>query len=213
MLYKTNHHHCRGLLALASLIVIAIIAILYFFMMSSFFNISAPSGMKTRNYKKAWHYEERILGPDKIIEAPKPPKPDFDRSFTLKPAVSRESENRGILTLNCLENGVVKGSWKCSYTHEDRHYTYDATFAGNIDVKVTYTDNDGKEDKSQLYFITKGSYVKGTYTESTGTRQTENGTIYITGYIKPNYSASGLLTITTDKEWSADYDWETTDGN
>lgn len=212
-MYKTNRRHCRGVLALASLIVIAIIAILYFSMMSSFFNISAPRGAGRQSYKKPWHYEERILGPDKIIELPEAPKPSFDKSFTLKPAVSREGRERGALTLNCLDNGVVEGSWKCSYSHDDRHYTYDATFAGNIDVKITYTDDDGKKDQSQLYFITKGSYVKGTYTESTRNSQTENGTVYVIGFIKPNYTASGLLTITTDKEWSADYQWETTTGN
>ena len=204
---KADRRRCGGFLALASLIVVAIMAILYFFMFSSMFHISAPPGSKGQSWKKPWHDEHLILGPDKIIESPKPPKPELNESFTLKPSVSREGAKRGAMVLNFLENGVVNGSWKCSYSHEDRHYTYEATFAGNIDVEVMYSDDDGA-DKSQLYFITKGSYVKGTYTESTGNRSTENGTVYVTGFLKPDYSGSGLLTITTDKEWSADYEWE-----
>ncbi|MBW8036733.1 MAG: hypothetical protein FVQ79_14185, partial [Planctomycetes bacterium] len=164
MMYKTDRRRCGGFLALASLVVIAIMAILYFFLFSSMFNISAPPGSKPRSYKKPWHDEHLILGPDKIIEAPKAPKPDFNKSFTLKPAVAREGAKRGAMALNFLENGVVNGSWKCTYSHEDRHYTYEATFAGNIDVEVMYSDNDG-EDESQLYFITKGSYVKDIYTD------------------------------------------------
>ena len=209
MNYKNDRQRYRGFLALATLIVIAIIAILYFSMMSSFFNISPQTRSRRQTYKKPWHDEHRILPDDKIIELPEAPKIEYDRSFTLKPAVSREGNPRGTLTLNFLDNGVVNGSWNCSYSHEDRQYTYEATFAGNIDVEVTYTDKDSKEDKSQLYFITKGSYVKGTYNENTRNSQTESGTVYVTGFLQTDYSGSGLLTITTDKEWSADYQWQT----
>ena len=212
MMYKADRQRYRGFLALATLVVIAIIAILYFLQFSAFFNISAPPGSKGESWKKPWHDEHLILGPNKIIEAPKPPKLEMNESFTLKPAVSREGAKRGAMTLHFSENGEVKGSWRSGYSHEDRHYSYEATFAGNIDVNVMYSDDDG-EDKSQLYFITKGSYAKSTYIESTGTRSTENGTVYVTGFIKPDKSASGLLTITTDRKWAADYEWQCGTGN
>lgn len=207
MVYKTDRRRCGGFLAIATLVVVAIIAILYFLQFSALFNISAPGGSKGKNWNRPWHDEDRILGADKSIEMPKPPKVEINDSFTLKSAVSREGAERGAMMLNFLDNGEVEGVWKCSYSHEDRHYSYEAKFAGNIDVKVMYADDDG-EDKSQLYFITKGSYTKETYTESTGMRSTEKGIVYVTGFIKPDYIASGLLTITTDKKWSADYEWQ-----
>ena len=207
-----RHRKCLGrnggAIILAAMIVIAILLILYYMQLSTFFNTSAP-GLSRRDFReKPWHVEDRILGKETIIEMPKPPKPEIDKAFTLKPFVSREDEKRGTMTLNFSDNGEVKGSWKCSYSHKDTHYTYDATFAGNIDVDIMYADNEGKEDKSQLYFITKGSYTKSTYNESTGNSTTENGIVYVTGYLKPDYTASGLLTITTDKEWAADYKWQ-----
>lgn len=208
MKYKTNRQHCRGALALASLIVVAIIAILCFMQVSSFFSISVPPGSKGGNYRKPWHDEDRLLGADAVIELPSSPKLELDESFVLEADVTRNNEDRGVINLEFMDNGKVNGSWYCSYSYDGKHYTCEAAFSGNIDVEVTYKNDQGKKDKTQLYFITKGNYTKEAYTESTGNSSIENGIVYVTGFIKPNYSASGKLTITTDKEWSAQYQWQ-----
>ncbi len=207
MIYETDRQSCRSFLALAALIVIAIIAILYFMQISSLFRISVPPGSKGKTYRKPWHDEDRLLGPDTIIELPKPPKPGIDEPFTLEADVTRNDQNRGVITLEFMDNGKVNGSWYCSYSYDEKHYTCEAGFSGNIDVEVTYRNDEGKKDKTQLYFITKGNYAKETYVESTDDSSIENGIVYVTGFIEPDHSASGKLTITTDKEWSAQYQW------
>ena len=199
-----------GFIILGTVVVVAILLILYMMQVSTFFQGSIPGGSDRRR-EKPWHVEDRILGKETLIKMPKPPKPEIDDAFVLDADVTRQGDSRGTMRLDFADNGEVSGVWTCGYSHEDRHYTYEASFAGNIDVGVTFSDRDG-DDKSQLYFIAKGSYAKGTYTESTGTRSTEKGTVYVTGFLKGDYSASGLLTITTDREWFADYEWESEAG-
>ena len=68
MICKTDRQHRRGFIALVVLIGIAIVAVLYFMQVSSFFSVSVPPGSKGGNYRKPWHDEHRLLGPDEIIE-------------------------------------------------------------------------------------------------------------------------------------------------
>jgi hypothetical protein len=91
-------------------------------------------------------------------------------------------------------------------------YSYSADFRGNIDVDVT-CEADGERDKSQLYFITKGAYVQKSAHVEAKEVTSEGGTIYATGYVAQDGSAKGEITITTDRKWSAVYDWEAAGGD
>ena len=64
-------------------------------------------------------------------------------------------------------------------------------------------------DESKLYFITKGTYKQTAYNAKTGTKTLDEGLVYVTGWLNTDYSVSGLITITTDKTWSATYTLET----
>lgn len=197
-----------GFIVLGMLVVVAILLILYMMQVSAFFQGSAGGLSRRDNREKPWHVEDRILGKETIIKMPKPPKPEIEDAFALEANVTRQQDKRGVMRLDFADNGEVTGLWKCVYTHKDRRYSYDAAFAGNIDVDVTFSDKTG-EDKSQLYFIAKGSYTQIIYMESTNTRTSVKGTVYVTGFLKGDYSASGLLTVTTDREWFANYEWKT----
>jgi hypothetical protein len=35
----------------------------------------------------------------------------------------------------------------------------------------------------------------------------ENGTVWLLGYLRPNGQAEGTLTLTTDQEWAAVYEY------
>ncbi len=196
-----------GFIILGMVVVVAILLILYMMQVSTFFQGSAGGLSRRDNREKPWHVEDRILGKETIIKMPKPPKPEIEDAFVLKANVTLQQDKRGVMRLDFADNGEVTGLWKCVYTHKDRRYSYNAAFAGNIDVDVMYSDDDG-EDESQLYFIAKGSYTQIIYMESTNTRTTVKGTVYVTGFLKGDYSASGLLTVTTDREWFADYEWQ-----
>ena len=137
---------------------------------------------------------------------------EINRKFSLRGPVVREGKSRGEIELNFDTDGRVTGVWSCDYTHGEQEYSYGAGFRGNIDIDVTY-EAEGKKDKSQLYFITKGAYVQKSSHVETKEVTSEGGTIYVTGYVGQDRSAKGVITITTDRKWSVVYDWRTDRGD
>ncbi len=196
---------------LVVLMAIVIGMLIYYMSISTIF---APSLNRGRvAVSRPWLEEERILGADKIIAMPEPPRPTITEPVNLIAAVRRNDADRGTMTLGFAVDGTVKGKWRCSYSHDDQDYAYDSAFAGNIDVDVTYTSEDGEKDNSLLYFITKGSYTQQSTDAATQEQSRQDGEIYVTGYLGPDHSAEGLITITTDRKWSVTYDWDSATPN
>ena len=192
---------------LVVLIAIAIVMMLYYVSFNTIFSPSLNRGKAATS--RPWLDEERILGADKIIAMPEPPRPTITEPINLVVAVTRNDAERGTMTLDFYADGTVKGNWRCSYSHDEQDYAYDSEFAGNIDVDVAYVSEDGQNDKSLLYFITKGRYSQQSTSTATQKQTQQDGEIYVTGYLAPDHSATGLITITTDRKWSVTYDWKT----
>ena len=148
----------RASVMLVVLMAIVIVMLLYFVGMSTIFAPALNRGRVTTS--RPWLDEERILGPDKIIAMPEPPRPTITEPINLVAAVSRNDADRGMMTLDFDVDGTVKGKWQCRYSHDEQDYAYDSEFAGNIDVNVACASEDGQNDKSLLYFITKGRYTQ-----------------------------------------------------
>ena len=74
---------------------------------------------------------------------------------------------------------------------------------------VEPVDRHVQPDPAQLFFIAKGRDSETILNTATERQSENNGIIYVTGYLGPDYSASGQIVITTDKTWSADYLWRT----
>ena len=138
---------------------------------------------------------------------PDPPKPQLSKPIRIAADVLREGNPRGIITLEFATNGEVSGKWDCSYAYEQSQYSYAAGFKGNIDVEETYVDQDGNQDESKLFFITKGTFTKTTANQTSGISSGTDGCVYVTGWLNPDHSAHGRITITTDETWSAVYTW------
>jgi len=196
----------RGVVVLLLLVAIAILAILYVIQMDAFFGPVVPGG-RTPAEHRPWLEEDRIVPSDQLIKPPQPPKPAISEPLTLIARVRMDGSDRGTAALEFAVSGEVSGTWRCKYSHEDRDYTFDATFAGNIDVSNTYSEGD-ITDESRLYFITKGTYKQTAYNVKKGTATSEEGLVYVTGWLHTDYSVSGLITITTDRTWSATYTLE-----
>ena len=197
----------RGSVMLVVLMAIVIGMLIYFMSISTIFSPSLNRGRVA--VSRPWLEEERILGSDKLIAMPEPPRATIKAPINLVAAVTRNDAERGTMTLSFDVDGTVKGKWQCQYSHDERYYAYDSTFAGNIDVDVTYASEDGEKDKTLLYFITKGSYTQQSTYTATQEQTQQDGEIYVTGYLAPDHSATGLITITTDRKWSVTYDWKT----
>jgi len=205
---KGSQYGCcrRGVVVLLLLVAIAILAILYVIQMDAFFGPVAPGG-RARAEHRPWLEEDRIVPADQLIKPPQPPKPAISEPLTLNARVQLDESDRGTAILKFAVSGEVSGTWYCEYSHDDRDYRFDASFAGNIDVSKTYSEGETPDD-SQLYFITKGTYKQTAYNIKEGTATSEEGLIYVTGWLHTDYSVSGLITITTDRTWSATYTLE-----
>lgn len=197
----------RGFVLLLVLVAVAILALLYVIQIDAFFGPVAPGG-RTPAEHRPWLEEGRIVPSDKLIKLPEPPKPELNKPLTVTARVQLDESERGTVILDFTVAGEVAGAWHCEYSHDNRNYTFDASFAGNIDATKTYSKGKAT-DESKLYFITKGIYSQTGYDVVAGTETFEQGLVYVTGWLSPDYSAEGLITITTDKTWSAAYTWQT----
>jgi len=198
--------HGPGFAMLLLLVAIAILALLYVIQMDAFFGPVAPGRQSTAKHRP-WLEEDRIVPTDRLIKPPGPPKPELNEPFTLTAPVFIDDSKRGTVALDFTVAGEVSGSWHCEYSHDNRDYAFDAAFTGNIDITNTYSKGE-TTDESKLYFITKGNYTQTVYNVEAGSETSEQGLVYVTGWLGPDYSAEGLITITTDKTWSATYTWQ-----
>jgi hypothetical protein len=203
----------RGFALLLVLLAVAILAILYVIQMDAFFGPVSPVRKSVKTHRP-WLEEGRIVPSDQLIKPPRPPKPAISKPLTMVALVRLGESDRGTATLEFAVSGEVRGTWSCEYSHKDRDYTMEATFAGNIDVSKTYSEGEVTDlsspseelDESRLYFITKGTYKQTTYNAETRAATSDEGLVYVDGWLHADYSVSGLITITTDKTWSASYE-------
>ncbi|MEN8128377.1 MAG: hypothetical protein ABFR90_11340, partial [Planctomycetota bacterium] len=179
----------------------------YFVQIDALFGPGLPS--ETADIEEhPWVLEALLVPEDEDIKLPRSPKPELDESFSVSAPVVRNQVQRGTVTLAFDTAGRIKARWQCVYEQAEQHYQTVADMNGNIHVKRTYQDEEGK-DKSRLFFIAKGGYTKAPLksTESIGS---EKGAAWLIGWIEPDHRIEGHVTITTDQEWAAAYAFEST---
>ncbi|MDH4201907.1 MAG: hypothetical protein OEV87_03350 [Phycisphaerae bacterium] len=191
-----------GFAILIVLVAVAILMLLYFVQIDAFFGPglpSQPAGLE----QHPWVLEDLLVPEGEDIKLPRSPKPDLDEAFSISAAVHRDDADRGTVTLSFDTNGRMTARWQCAYEQTGREYQIDTEMKGNISVKRTYEDAQGR-DKKQLFFIAKGPYTKrplGSDTAFGG----EKGTCWLTGWLGPDRRVQGHVTITTDQQWAAAY--------
>ena len=189
------------------LMVVAIIMILSVIQIKTLFKTPPKPSKPITDINRPWLESDRILDQDRLISLPEAPKPLLSKPIRIVADVRREGNPRGRITLEFADNGEVSGKWGCSYAYEQSQYSYTAGFKGNIDIEATYVDQDNKKDESKLFFITKGTFTKTTANQTSGISSDTDGDVYVTGWLGPDHSAQGRITITTDETWSAVYTW------
>ena len=194
----------NGYAALIVLVAVAIIAIMIAIQMRAIFGTNLPS-QPIGTEQRPWLLDKQILGAEEGVKMPKSPKPQLEEDFSISGIVTRNNAERGTVTIFFESNGRIRATWSCDYSHEQTAYRIGAEIAGNIDAGVHFTDENGK-DKSRLFFVGKGTYFKETTTADTGTA-VEKGTAYVQGWLKPDGSAEGFVSINQGKDWVAAYEW------
>ena len=121
------------------------------------------------------------------------------------------------------KDGSVTGSWTGAYeARTDRNRNYETLreykegfltndFKGNTAPLKIYKDDRG-EDKSKLYFITRGEFLLREGREN----RKIHGALYVTGWIDRNYTARGELFLLSSSGGVADieiFDWGPADPN
>ena len=191
-----------GFAILIVLVAAAILMLLYFVQIDAFFGPglpSQPAGIE----QHPWILENLLVPDGQDIKLPRSPKPELNESFSVPARVRRNNSERGTVTISFDTNGRIMARWQCVYEQSGQSYQIDADMSGNIDTKRTYKNEQGK-DKSRLFCIAKGRYVKKPLGGETGFGG-EKGACWLTGWLGAGRQMEGYITITTDQTWAAAY--------
>jgi hypothetical protein len=200
---NTDDKH-QGYAILIVLIAVAIMLMLAAVQMRVLFVGSGPKP-STGIEQRPWLLEELLAGDDEAVKLPRPPKPQFAEILDVTGRVTRETSERGTVSIHFETNGRIRAAWNTEYRHAEQTIALSAEMTGNIQVGQTYEGPDGK-DKSRLFFIARGPYVKQTFDPAFPVRD-ERGTTWLIGWLHSDRRAEGHLTLTTDRTWSTVYDW------
>jgi hypothetical protein len=157
--------------------------------------------------EQPWANEAIIKDPNHPVKATKKPaanstKPIITKPLALKGAVASKESQRGQVVFTIQSDGTITGDWQCQYSYTHAAYVITATFAGNTDTTQTAPD-----DTSKLYLVAKGDFVQKETNLESGEITETKGTVYFNGWLGSNLTASGTISITTNKKWHADYTW------
>jgi hypothetical protein len=202
-----------GFVLLSLLVAMAIILLLYVVYTQNIFHFSAGKAKDRYSDPNAYPWEEEHLFIDDVLDGydmggrrpPFPDQPPLKEPLRYTAGVYAGNEPRGEIELYVWTDGDVSGSWSAAYVEKtDRNRYYETveeyregnktnTFKGNTAPLKIYKDDRG-EDKSKLYFITKGEFLLHERRED----QTITGTIYVTGWVDKNYNAEGELVLLSE---------------
>lgn len=193
----------NGYALLIVLVAIVILMLLYFVQIDTFFGPGLPTEPKGIE-EHPWVLQELLVPEGEEVPLPKGSKLELYELIYLSAPVSRNESDRGTILLTFETDGRVHGHWQCTYDQDGVDYHVDAQMSGNIDVKRTWRDPEGQKDKSRLFFIARGRYTK-TPVGNVDAAGGETGRAWLTGWIDPDRSTTGHVTLTTDQRWAAAY--------
>ena len=191
----------RGIVLLAMLLIIVVIGVLVWFDPFALFSSSDPD--------LPWNQERRIFKRDAEVPAPSAEQASLTKNLLFKADVMEGDAKRGKIGMSLRPNGRIKGGWGGEYEPRPNvHYqVMGCEFKGNIDPSKIYKDDYG-EDRSQLYFITKGKFIILETNSETRRVRAVKGHIYVTGWLDPEYKATGDVIITSDKRSYKGFSWQ-----
>jgi len=194
-----TRRHPRGFALLIVMIAVAIAMLLYAIQMGTLFDPAgetAPAEIQER----PWAWEHLLADADKTVKKPKAPRPLLTEEFAVGGSAQRTGQPRGQVRLTFGTDGRIAGTWQARFELEGKGHRFSApAMAGNVSVKMAYEDQNGT-DKTRLFFIAKGPYEHVTAAGETASR--EKGTAWITGWLRPDRTAEGYVTVTTDETWA-----------
>ncbi len=199
-------HKNKGFAAILGLLVVLVIAMMLYFMdIQAIFGPSRQYAQRpTQEEDRPWLMEEMLIAEDQTVPPPHRGQPQLLEAINLQGNVQRNNAPRGSVKIILGKDCRVNADWSTTYNEDKKIRTLYSQMKGNIVPDKVYSDDNGS-DKSRLYFFAKGTYSENIQSSDKATTRKENGTAYIMGWLRPDHSAEGTITITTDQSWSALY--------
>jgi len=208
---STAKQYRGGFVAIAILVVIAILAMLYAANLTGIFGLGRDYNVDMYA-DQPWFEEDRLLAEEAfpVSQPGRAGQTVIDWEVVLEGPARRKDADRGIVEIVIYPSGRARGQWECEYEYTDSTYKIQASFEGNIDPAKKYEDAQGK-NKKLLYLITKGRYRQVKTNKQSGISSILEYPVYVIGWIKNDYSAAGKLFLMTgdDGKSNVEYAWET----
>jgi hypothetical protein len=196
-----------GMLGL--LIVLVIGLMIYFIDMKAIFG---PGGHtvthKINPEDHPWDMEDLLVANDQTVSVPHKGQPELLEALNLTASVYRTDTPRGSVSIVFGKDCRLVADWSAHYEYDKKTFHIQTQLKGNAVPSKVYSDINDNEDKTRLFFIGKGPYTQTSQWTDAEPR-TEQGTAYMIGWLHPDNTAEGTITITTDQSWSAVYDFKT----
>jgi hypothetical protein len=195
-----------GYAAMLGLLIVLVIGMMIYFL--DIQAIFGPGHRYVQHQAHPWDMEDLLVPDNQIISVPRKGQPELLELIHLTASVQRNNAPRGSVNIAFGKDCRIVADWSTQYEYDKKTYHLQTQMKGNAVPSRVYSDANKDEDKTRLFFIGKGPYTQTTQWADASPR-TEQGTAYITGWLRPGNIVEGDVTITTDRTWSAVYHFQT----
>jgi hypothetical protein len=188
-------------LLLMILIVVIIGAVMWLDPMS-FFQSNDPN--------LPWNQEFHLVSEGAQVPPTTSQQLSIEKNLELDVKLEKDGTSRGRLGIFIESGGTVGARWSGEFYPEKKVF-YDivnGNLDGNIVPSKMFVDENGIEDPSKLYFLTKGGYFILVSDDNKGTTFQINGFLYARGWIEPDLHAKGELIVSADKKTYKSFPFE-----
>jgi len=199
-------HSRDGFALLVLLIAVAIGMLIYYIDLSALFEEQPKRD--TSGDTLPWRQQQLLVGRGELIELPSQQQPSIEQPLRFNVHAESDGQSRGSVEFTIYADGTVAGNWNGTYYDAERANVdiMRGGFMGNI-VPDMREGSGAQADGSELYFIAKGKFLVAKSNFDSGQLRHQSGDIYLTGWLAPDYSAHGKLTLTADRRSYEQFTW------
>ena len=229
---ESFHNRNRGgVLPLAIILLVVMAAVIWggYKLMTSSFNPLAPfqkgaADRKSNPGAKPWEEWDLMFGggvtggPMAMLDSkivPYPSQLKLEKMIKYEAEIYEGDDGRGYVEFYIMPDGSASGGWlggsfyingaEYKLIREEDEFSVSNAFKGTIAPLKIYEDENGKKQKSWLYFLMEGY----TLVQGTGPAMRRDG--YLTGWIKKDYQCRGRLWLMSsgmnDEYTTYEWDW------
>ncbi len=193
----------NGYVMLLGLLVIVVIGMLIYYsrMYGPIYQIGSGESAINPPWRQWENMQDRLR--KSPIGVPAKEQPQLTETLIIKTIPIENDKKCGEIDIMIQPDGSIQANWKGQFfIDKNRDIEFQIVtcrLRGFIDPQQIYNDDKG-ENKSKLFFLSKGSYSILETNEDTMKVRNLMGNAYIRGWINSDYSVSGELIVTSDEK-------------